>query len=140
MTDRIDEIKMQGALVDALRAGVTRLKQEGVEALAYSLDQDRCNRKYAAADVVNRFRKHAIELVGTDAFPTDQVLFMIEITRLSGVAVDSAVLYSGEQLAAIAELVDGGWLKVVSEYFSPTRTVTFYTVDFAYESLDRSTG
>lgn len=139
--DRIEEIKAQGELRAQLRKGVNRLRQEGAEALAFSLDHDRCGRKYAAADVVNRYTQHVTKLIGTDAFPTDEVLFMIEITKLSGVAMGwASVAYSPEQLAAIESLIAGGWLKQVREYFSPTRTVVFYTVDFAYESLDRSNG
>lgn len=139
MDNRTELVQHHAAQLDALRAGRESLKQEGAEALAYSLDQARCNRKYAAAEVVNRFRAQAAELVGTEAFPSAQVDIMSHIARLSGVLMEAGAYFSDEQRTAIDELVAAGWVKYVTETL-PDRAVAYFTIDFGYQDLDRTNG
>lgn len=128
------------ALIRALELGIELLKNEGAEALAFNLDQARCNRKFAAAEVVNRFRKNVKPLIGTPFFPVAEAEFMGRLTQLSGVAMDTEWLYSAAERETIARLIAGGYVKHVTEVFSATRAVSFWTLDFSYENLDRTNG
>lgn len=124
-------------LVKALTAGAEYLKHEGAEALAYNLDEARCRRKFAAAERVIKFRKAVTQFIGTPFFPFAEADTLALVARLSGVAMDGG-LYSDEERATLTHLVEAGYLKYVSEKFSETRTVSFWTLDFEYADRDRT--